>query len=178
MSYTGTMVYYPATTTFDAIRDTLARRFESAKLKASLEDITLAFGESKVIRIVRDVASHVPEEARWHGERAEPGPRAALDRAAYRVQIAPADPAADPDDMYNELLFTFEVLRDMTDAVGIDPFDGAVYFNAPAKVATKQVATKKAATNKKAAAKKKATKKAVTKNAKPKAKAKKRASKR
>jgi hypothetical protein len=154
------MVYYPATTTFDAIRDTLARRFESAKLKASPEDITLAFDESKIIRVVRDAASHVSEEAKWHGERAEPAPRAALERAAYRVEIAPADPAADPDDMYNELLFTFEVLRDMTDAVGIDPFDGAIYFNAPAKVAPKKkAAAKKAAPKKMAAMKPKKAKK-------------------
>jgi hypothetical protein len=156
MSYTGTMVYYPATTTFDAIRDTLARKFESAKLKASPEDITLAFDKRKIIRVVRDAASHVPEEAKWHSKRAEPAPRAALERATYRVEIAPADPAADPDDMYNELLFTFEVLRDMSDAVGIDPFDGAVYFNAPVKVRKKNAAPKKKAakrTNKKRAAK-------------------------
>jgi hypothetical protein len=157
MSYTATMVYYPATTTFDAIRDTLARKFESAKLKASPEDITLAFDERKIIRVVRDAASHVPEEAKWHGKRAEPAPRAALERATYRVEIAPADPAADPDDMYNELLFTFEVLRDMTDAVGIDPFDGAVYFNAPVKVVTKpkKKAAKRITKTKKRASKRK-----------------------
>jgi hypothetical protein len=173
VSYTGTQVYFPPSTSFDAVRDTLAKRVRSATLSASGGIIRLAFGGTKLIRIARNDASHIPDEAKWHASKAtDTSTRAALERASHRYEIEPADPRADPDDMYNELLSVFEVLHEMPDAIGADPFDGALYHNAanasttsesgkrsvkpPArKAASKQAATKKVA------------KKSATRSAKP-----------
>ena len=173
MSYSGTQVYFPRSTSLGAIRDVLASRFPEAKLTANGGNFTLAFDGVKVIRVTQDAASHVPDEAKWHGEKAtDDATRAALHRAAYRVEIVPADPRADFDDMYNELLFVFEVLRDMPDAVGADPFDGALYHNAANATAASKPASK---SKPKAKAKAKAkTKAKPSAKAKAKAKARKR----
>ena len=127
MSYTGTQVYYPPSTTLDMIRDVLASRFPEALLSPRGDGLTLAFDARKVVFVSRDAADHVPEEARWLGERADAVTRSALEAATYRVEIFPKDPSADPDDMYDELLGVFEALHAMEGAVGADPFDGALY---------------------------------------------------
>lgn len=129
VSYTGTQVYYPPSTTLDMIRDVLMSRFPEATLSVGRGGLTIAFGATQVIDISLDAAEHVPEEARWLGESADAVTRRALDEATYRVEIFPKDPSADPDDMYDELLGVFEALHGMPGAVGADPFDGALYRN-------------------------------------------------
>lgn len=133
MSYTGTQVYFPASTSADVVRAVLATRFADAKLTGPDSGLRLAFDDTKVIRVSRDDSSDVREEAQWHGAKAEPVIRDALARATQRYVIVPDDPRVDPDDVYNELLLVFEVLRGMPGAVGSDPFDGALYLDNPAQ---------------------------------------------
>ncbi|MCY0987714.1 hypothetical protein OV203_11300 [Nannocystis sp. ILAH1] len=157
MSYSGTQVYFPPSTSFDAIGTALTTRFPLATRTASGSQVVLSFGGVKVVRVAHEAYDYVAEEAQWLGTNAAPDIRDALARATHRVVITPDDPAADPDDLYNELLSVFEALYAMPDAVGADPFDGSLH-RAPAKdaVSTKQRAAKKSA---KPAAKKPAAKK-------------------
>jgi hypothetical protein len=129
VSYTGTQVYFPAGTNFAAVRDALATSFPS--VTATPGQILVEVSDTKQIRVSHDTASHVPEEAKELAGRAESSIAAVLANATHRFEITPADPAADPDDVYNELLLVFETLRALPNAIGLDPFDGQLYLDAP-----------------------------------------------
>jgi hypothetical protein len=151
MSYTGTQVYVPAESTTKSVSAWLGAKLSGAKLATSERyiDVTLRGAE---IRLELDASPWVRQEAKELAAGAPKNVGNALRKTTQRFVIMPKDPGTEPDDVYNELLTVFEVLRTIPTGVGVDPFDGALYFDegAPSSSAKKRIATKsrvKAANN-------------------------------
>lgn len=128
MSYTGSSVYFPPTMSLGSLVEALSAAMPKSKVTALDAQIDVAT-EKGVVSVVVDRAPHVSLEARELAELQQTPQQAslALRECTWRVEIVPASPRTDPDDVYNELLGVFEALCEHPGAVGHDPFDGAFH---------------------------------------------------
>jgi hypothetical protein len=126
MSYSGTHVYLRAGESLATVIGWLAKRLPAARVT----DSGIVSLDGAEISLHLDTHPCVREEVVEMAERAPAEVRPLLLQTTQRIVIEPTSRKIDPDDIYNELLRLFEVLRDMPDAVGMDPFDGAFYLGA------------------------------------------------